>query len=177
VLGRHDEAIDEEERACELDQLSLIFRANLARSYYWARRYDEAIAQARRTLALDPGFGVALFWLEGSLRHKGMFKEAVALRQSVAAPEKAKVIAQKFKTDGFASFLREEGEKFKNGGAFLEAARCYAAIGEKETALSLLEDCYQRRCSSMVTLKAEPDFDGLRSEARFQELVNRIGLR
>ena len=177
VLGRHDEAIDEEERAGELDQLSLIFRANLARSYYWARRYDEAIAQARRTLQLDPKFGVALFWLEGSLRHKGMFKEAVALRQALVTPERAKVIAQKFKTDGFASLLREEGEKFKNGGAFVEAARCYAAIGEKETALSLLEDCYQRRCSSMVTLKAEPDFDGLRSEARFQQLVNRIGLR
>ena len=177
VLGRHDEAIDEEERAGELDQLSLIFRANLARSYYWARRYDEAIAQAKRTLQLDPKFGVALFWLEGSLRHKGMFKEAVALRQALATPERAKVIAQKFKTDGFASLLREEGEKFKNGGAFVEAARCYAAIGERETALSLLEDCYQRRCSSMVTLKAEPDFDGLRSEARFQELVNRIGLR
>ena len=177
VLGRHDEAIDEEERAGELDQLSLIFRANLARSYYWARRYDEAIAQAKRTLQLDPKFGVALFWLEGSLRHKGMFKEAVALRQALVTPERAKVIAQKFKTDGFASLLREEGEKFKNGGAFVEAARCYAAIGEKETALSLLEDCYQRRCSSMVTLKAEPDFDGLRSEARFQQLVNRIGLR
>ena len=82
VLGRHDEAIDEEERAGELDPLSLIFRANLARSYYWARRYDEAIAQAKRTLQLDPKFGVALFWLEGSLRHKGMFKEAVALRQA-----------------------------------------------------------------------------------------------
>ena len=177
VLGRNDEAIDEEERAGELDQLSLIFRANLARSYYWARRYDEAIAQAKRTLQLDPKFGVALFWLEGSLRHKGMFKEAVALRQALVTPERAKVIAQKFKTDGFASLLREEGAKFKNGGAFVEAARCYAAIGERETALSLLEDCYQRRCSSMVTLKAEPDFDGLRSEARFQELVNRIGLR
>jgi tetratricopeptide (TPR) repeat protein len=177
VLGRNDEAIDEEERAGELDQLSLIFRANLARSYYWARRYDEAIAQAKRTLQLDPKFGVALFWLEGSLRHKGMFKEAVALRQALATPERAKVIAQKFKTDGFASLLREEGAKFKNGGAFVEAARCYATIGEKETALSLLEDCYQRRCSSMVTLKAEPDFDGLRSGARFQDLVNRIGLR
>ena len=177
VLGRHDEAIEEEERAYELDPLSLIFKANLARSYYWGRRYDEAIAQAKETLRLDPRFGVALFWLEGSLRHKGMFKEAVALRQALVTPERAKVIAQKFKTDGFASLLREEGEKFKNGGAFVEAARCYAAIGERETALSLLEDCYQRRCSSMVTLKAEPDFDGLRSEARFQELVNRIGLR
>jgi hypothetical protein len=73
--------------------------------------------------------------------------------------------------------LREGGEKFKNGGALIEAARSYAAIGDKETALLLLEDCYQRRCSSIVTLKAEPDFDDLRSDARFQELVNRIGLR
>lgn len=177
VLGRHDEAIDEEERAGELDQLSLIFKANLARSYYWARRYDEAIAQAKRTLQLDPGFGVALFWLEGSLRHKGMFKEAVALRQALATPEQAKVIGHKFKTDGFASILREDGEKFKKGGALVEAARCYAAVGDKEMALSLLEECHQRRCSSMVTLKAEPDFDDLRSDARFQELVNRIGLQ
>jgi hypothetical protein len=29
----------------------------------------------------------------------------------------------------------------------------------------------------MVTVKAEPDFDDLRSDARFQELVNRIGFR
>jgi tetratricopeptide (TPR) repeat protein len=141
---------------------SLIFKANLARSYYWGRRYDEAITQAKRTLQLDPGFGVALFWLEGSFRHKGMFKEAVVLRQAVATPEQAKVIAQKFKTAGFAALLREGGEKFKNGGALIEAARSYAAIGDKETALLLLEDCYQRRCSSIVTLKAEPDFDDLR---------------
>jgi TolB-like protein/DNA-binding winged helix-turn-helix (wHTH) protein len=176
VVGRHDEAIGEQERASELDPLSLIFKANLARTYYWARRYDDAIVQAKRTLQLDPKFGVALFWLEGSLRHKGLFKEAVALRQAVATPEKAKVIAEKFKTQGFTSLLREGGENFKHGGALLEAARCYAAIGDKETAVSLLEDCYQRRCSSIVTLKAEPDFDDLRSDARFQALVNRIGL-
>jgi TolB-like protein/DNA-binding winged helix-turn-helix (wHTH) protein len=177
VLGRHDEAIGEQERACALDPLSLIFKANLARSYYWARHYDDAIAQAKRTLQLDPKFGVALFWLEGSLRHKGLFKEAVALRQAVATPEKAKVIAQKFKKEGFTSLLREGGENFKHGGALLEAARCYAAIGDNETAISLLEDCYRGRCSSIVTLKAEPDFDDLRSDARFQALVNRIGLR
>ena len=83
LLGRHDEAIAEHQRARDLDPLSLIVNANLTRALYWARRYDDAIAQARRTLELDPGFGVALFWLEGSLRHKGLLDEAVALRQSV----------------------------------------------------------------------------------------------
>ncbi len=28
----------------------------------------------------------------------------------------------------------------------------------------------------MATLKAEPDFDGLRSEARFQKLLDGLGL-
>ncbi len=176
LLGRHDEAIDEHERARELDPFSLIINANLARAFYWARRYDEAIAQARKTLQLDPHFGVALFWLEGALRHRGMFKEAVALRQSVAPPAKAEAIARTYKTAGFVPLLRESGDRFKQGGAPIEAARCYAQIGQKDEALRLLEECFERRCSSMVTLKAEPDFDVLHEEPRYQSLVRQVGL-
>jgi hypothetical protein len=126
---------------------------------------------------MDPKFGIALFWLEGSLRHKGMFKEAVALRQAVTAPDRAQVIAHKYQTLGFPALLRESGETFKKDGAFVEAARCFAQVGDKEQALSLLEECYQQRCYSMVTVKAEPDFDVLRDESRYQDLERRIGLR
>jgi TolB-like protein/DNA-binding winged helix-turn-helix (wHTH) protein/tetratricopeptide (TPR) repeat protein len=177
LKGRHEEALDEHERARELDPFSSIINANLVRSLYWGRRYDDAISHAKKTLQMDPKFGVALFWLEGSLRHKGMFKEAVALRQAMATPEHAQAIAHKFQTLGFAALLRENGEAFKKNGALVEAARCFAQIGEKEQALSLLEDCYQRRCSSIVTLKAEPDFDVLRSQARYQDLERRVGLQ
>jgi tetratricopeptide (TPR) repeat protein len=176
LRGRHDDAVDEHERARELDPDSPIINANLARSLYWARRYDEAILQARKTLKMDPGFGVALFWLEGSLRHKNLFEEAVALRLAMSTPERAQSIRNTFKNGGFHSILREDGEMFKNGGDLIDAARCFAQIGEKNEALSLLEDCYQHRCSSMATLKAEPDFDVLRSEVRFQKLLDRLGL-
>ena len=176
LRGRHDEAIDEHERARELDPFSLIINANLARSFYWARRYDEAIVQARKTLQLDPHFSVALFWLEGALRHKNLVKEAVALRQAVSTPERAQAIGQTFKTAGFQALMRESGEAFKKGGALVEAARCYAQLGEKSDALALLEDCYERRCTSVVTIKAEPDFDVLQGEARFQSLLRRLGL-
>ncbi len=176
LLGRHDQAIDEHEQALQLDPFSLIINTNLARSFYWARRYEEAIAQARKTLQIDPRFGVAAFWLEGSLRHKNLFKEAVALRQAISTPEKAHTIERTYRTLGFSGLLRESGEAFKKSGAFVEAARCYAQIGEKDEALALLEACYQRRCSSMATVKVEPDFEGLRQEARFQNLVRRLGL-
>ena len=72
--------------------------------------------------------------------------------------------------------MRDSAEGFKKDGALVEAARCYAQIGEKSQALSLLEDCYERRCSSIATLKAEPDFDVLQHEPRFQSLLQRLGL-
>ena len=176
LRGRHDEAVDEHERARQLDPFSLIINANLARSLYWARRYDEAIVQARKTLQMDPRFYVALFWLEGSLRHKNLFREAVALRLAISTPERAKSIEHTFKTAGFQGVLREDGETFKNNGELISAARCFAQIGEKNEALGLLEDCYEHRCASMATLKAEPDFDVLRSEIRFQNLLQKLGV-
>jgi TolB-like protein/DNA-binding winged helix-turn-helix (wHTH) protein len=177
LLGRHDEAIAEQERAQELDPRSLIVNANLTRAYYWARRYDEAIAQARKTLELDPTFGVALFWLEGSLRHKGLFDQAVALRQSVSPSDRARTIAATFQRAGFRALLRESGETFKKAGFLTTAARCFAQIDDKNEALTLLETCARRRCSDIVSLNVEPDFDGLRDEARFQQLLRQIGLR
>jgi TolB-like protein/DNA-binding winged helix-turn-helix (wHTH) protein len=176
LQGRHDEAVDEHERARQLDPFSLIINANLARSLYWARRYDEAIVQARKTLQMDPRFYVALFWLEGSLRHKNLYREAVALRLAISTPERAQSIEHTFKTAGFQGVLREDGETFKNNGELISAARCFAQIGEKNEALGLLEDCYEHRCSSMATLKAEPDFDVLQSETRFQNLLQKLGV-
>jgi TolB-like protein/DNA-binding winged helix-turn-helix (wHTH) protein/Tfp pilus assembly protein PilF len=176
LLGRHDQAIAEHERAQQLDPLSLIVNANLTRALYWARRYDEAIAQARRTLELDPSFGVALFWLEGALRHKGLFKEAVALRQSVSSdPEQAANVARTFQHSGFRGLLRECGETYSKGGLLETAARCYAQMDERETAIGLLEDCSRRRCSDLVSLNVEPDFDGLRDDPRFQALAKKVG--
>ncbi|HEY1305711.1 MAG TPA: winged helix-turn-helix domain-containing protein [Vicinamibacterales bacterium] len=176
LLGRHDEAIAEHQRAEQLDPLSVIGNANVARALYRARRYDEAIAQARKTLELDPNFSVALLWLEGSLRHKGLFNDAVALRQSVAAPDQVPIIARTFQRDGFQALLRQSGEAFKKSGALVTAARYYAQSGDKDKAIALLETCAQRRCSDLVSLNVEPDFDGLRTEPRFQTLLRQIGL-
>ena len=175
LLGRHDAAIAEHERARELDPLSLIARANLTRALYWARRYDAAITQAREALDVEPQFGVALFWLEGALRHKGLFREAVALRQATSTPEEAQRIAHVFATLGFPAVLRETAETMQKSGALVAAARCYAQIGEKDTALALLESCAAHHCASLVSLRVEPDFDVLRDEARFQQILRSIG--
>ena len=83
------------------DPFSLIINANLVRSLYWGRRYDDAIIHARKTLQMDPKFGVTLFWLEGSLRHKGMF------------------------SCGKATFLRHKGMFLFDEGSFFRQERTF----------------------------------------------------
>ena len=49
-------------------------------------------------------------------------------------------------------------------------------VGKKEQALTFLEKAYADRCSLMVFMKVDPEFDSLRSEPRFADLLRRMGL-
>ncbi|HEX4920146.1 MAG TPA: hypothetical protein VFV92_05340, partial [Candidatus Bathyarchaeia archaeon] len=53
-------------------------------------------------------------------------------------------------------------------------ARVYAALGEQEAALKWLETGYQERASIMAFLKVDPQFDKLRTETRFEDLMRRM---
>jgi hypothetical protein len=56
-------------------------------------------------------------------------------------------------------------------------AEIYAGLGEKDQALEWLEKACDEHATSIIFLKVEPSFDGLRSDPRFQEMVRRIGLQ
>ena len=70
-MGRHEEAIAEKKRAVELDPLSLVMNRSLGWTFYFARHYDAAIEQYRKTLELDPNFALAQLTARGSLQAKG----------------------------------------------------------------------------------------------------------
>src|ERR1700719_1920675 len=55
-----------------------------------------------------------------------------------------------------------------------EIAVIYAALGDKNQAMTWLEKGYEERFNPGVLLR--PGFDPLRSDPRFQSLVRRIGL-
>jgi len=173
--GRFQEAIAEQERARTLDPFSPMIQGNMARAFYYARRYDEAIAQAKETLKLDPQHSIALMYLERSYRHKNMFDEAVAARMVGANSKDAAAIEHAYHSSGYRGVLELEAEMYKqNSGALAEVARAYAQAGDKEQALSALEECYRRRWSGVERMKIDPDFDPLRSDPRFQDLVRRM---
>ncbi len=55
-------------------------------------------------------------------------------------------------------------------------ARIYARLGVETQALEWLEKAYQERDLFLGDLKVNPDYDSLRSDPRFQDLLRRIGL-
>jgi hypothetical protein len=54
-------------------------------------------------------------------------------------------------------------------------AYIYVGLGQKDQAFAWLEKAYQERSGLMPWLKGEPKWDPLRGDARFADLVRRIG--
>jgi len=55
-------------------------------------------------------------------------------------------------------------------------AGIYTALGEKETALEWLEKACEDHTTELIWLKIDPNFDKLRSEERFKNILRRINL-
>jgi TolB-like protein/DNA-binding winged helix-turn-helix (wHTH) protein/Tfp pilus assembly protein PilF len=173
--GHFDEGIADQERAVNLDPFSPIINANLARAFCFARQYDRAIAQARKTLAIEPGYGVALVWLEHAYRHKGMLKEAYATRLTRTKAEELDAIEKAYGSGKYRGVLLLQAEADERTGDLGNAARAYAQAGNKERALALLEECYRRQLTGLGPIKVDADFDPIRPDLRFKRLLQQLG--
>src|SRR5439155_20989824 len=80
-LGRSEEARTELKKAQELDPLSLLINTSVGRQLYFARQYETAIQQLKKTLDMDPNFVPAQHAIEAAYAQSGMYREAVAERQ------------------------------------------------------------------------------------------------
>lgn len=185
-LGRFNEALAESERARQLDPLSLIIAADNGAILYFSRQYDRAIEQFRKVLEKDPSFGRAGIVIYAYVE-KGMFSEALA--QVEISPHHVygegpwywSTLAYIYGRAGQKERARRELEKLEPLNHRQQAdpvSMMWAHLGleDKNEALADLENAYSDHFSVMSTLKVDPALDPLRSDARFQDLLRRVGL-
>lgn len=65
--------------ARELDPLSMLSNREVGRTLYFARRYDEALAELQQTAEMSPNSPVVFNWLSWVYLAKGMPKKAVEM--------------------------------------------------------------------------------------------------
>lgn len=184
-LGRFDEALNESERARQLDPLSLIISADHGAILYYSRQYDRSIEQFRGVLRKDPNFARAALIVYPYIE-KGMFSRAVAeadlwRRLYGEGPWYWSMRAYIYGRSGQPARARRELEKLQRlkwrqpvDPATLVWA--HLGMGDKEEALADLEKAYSEHFGILTTLKVDPAFDPLRSDPRFQDLLRRAHL-
>jgi TolB-like protein/DNA-binding winged helix-turn-helix (wHTH) protein/Flp pilus assembly protein TadD len=184
VTGRRSEGISELRKAESLDPLSLIISADIADALCIIHLYDQSVQQSRRTLELDPSFAVAHYELGQALEHKHMHSEAIAefqraieLSGHTAAFDSnlAYVYAVSGRKEEATGILKDlEARQDENASAAANIALIYVGLGEHDRAMNWLSKAYEARFNPSILLR--PAFDTLRSDARFQDLLRRIGL-
>lgn len=186
-LERPDESIAEIKTAIDLEPGSVLNHYIYQQALFYARHYDEAIAEGKRTFELDAGFYLIYSTLISSYLMKGEDDLAFEsfLRQWEQFNDKPDEI-QLWKTvyarSGWRGIrerqLEQARDAEKNGNANpLFLARLYTTTGNIEQAFVYLERAFDARAQGMISLKVSPNYDLLRSDPRFETLVNRIGLK
>jgi eukaryotic-like serine/threonine-protein kinase len=184
-MGRGDEGAAEHRRANESDPLSLIASSNVGDGLYVERKYDQAIAQYQKTLALDANFAGAHYNLAAVYDRKGMYQEAIAEWQKAMIgygdTRTAALLGDAYIRSGYKGALQAWIDDLKKQTSHqyvspFAVAELYAMLGERDLTLEWLEKAYQDRSVDLVTVKVDPAFDFLHSDPRFDDLLRRIGL-
>jgi serine/threonine protein kinase/Tfp pilus assembly protein PilF len=189
TIGRIEEAINESKQARLQSPLSVSLISALGWTYYYAHRWDEAIAQFRQALERDARYLGAHEGLVKCYQEKGMQKEAILELETELRiaddGELAQTVRNTYGKSGYAAAFRTlysarlEQYRYASRAMYvspLVMADLHSLLDEKDEAFKWLEKAYEERSSKLTDLKIDPDFDNLHSDPRFSALVRKIGL-
>ncbi|MCI0665132.1 MAG: tetratricopeptide repeat protein, partial [Acidobacteria bacterium] len=186
AMERFGEARKSVHHAIDLDPLSLAIITDLGEQLYRQRRYDEALAQFKISLEMDPEFGLANYWRLRTWLEAGKLAETITALEDIKVKEGNYGMTALLAIARARAGEREEAQKILNDLQELSArhyvppyylAMVAASLGDKDQSFTWLEKAYQERSGWIPWLKQDPLADGLRTDARFSDLLRRIGLK
>ena len=185
IAGNMTEAVNQRKQAVALDPLRTDLTEMLVLEYYFARDHTSAVAAARQMLANESDTRFAHDALCANLGRLNLFDDAVA--------ECSQSLRQDGHADWVAAYLREyhrhgyEAASVLIGTKYLkeilrkphpdlwDLANAYVQAGKREETIQTLGRGLAIRDPGLLQIRVDPEFDPIRSDPRYSELVRKIG--
>jgi DNA-binding winged helix-turn-helix (wHTH) protein/Flp pilus assembly protein TadD len=187
ATGQTDEALRLSERIQTLNPSSTRMLYDRAVLSYLSRKYDRAIRQLTALVMSQPDFPDAHKLLSDAYARGGQWKEASAelltwLSQVDGNQEDVRAAHRILREQGLPELWRQHARGIAchanptdYGIPFYRAA-FFALLGEKQPAMESLRIAYQQHDIRLLDLKVDPQFDAIRSDPEFSQLLAKIGL-
>jgi len=184
IIGRPNDCLTEARRVVEIDPLSTS-AAWLGNALVFTRKYHESIIAANHALELHPGFLPAHLALSFAYQRTGDLTKAIDSadklvsigRFPIALSIQGWIYEVAGRHEDSVRILDELKELARNVHVSgIHFATIYAAMGDVNAWRKALWDAYNDRSNGLVFLKLFPQFEPMRSDPVFQELVRKIAL-
>jgi predicted Zn-dependent protease len=180
ISGNLGQAIELEKQAVALDPLRPGSQSTLGYMLYSAGRYGEAHAALQKTLDLNPKIALVHLTLSKILIEERKAREATAEieRESMdwgkltgEALTSNALGRQQDSTAALNALVAKYGMD-----ASYQIAQVYAYRGESNKSFEWLERARKQRDAGLPDIKTDPLFKGMRSDARYSELLKKLHL-
>ena len=184
-VGKDSEAVREVQYMLKLNPGPLLPNQYAAWMFLQMGQHARAEAQAKRTIARFPDSLQPYFVLGWSAWYQGRAEDAVAAlekalshsREALSLSYLGHVYGRLGRTDEARRLLRElEQLRTQAQAPPVAFAVLHAGLGEVDVAFNWLETAYRLRDGYLFWLPGTPGLDPLHSDARFADLLHRVGV-
>ena len=188
IKGETEAAQAEMLKALELNPTSHNFLADLGQLHYFSGEYAEAEKYCLKALEIYPDFMLAHEYLHFIYLKTGQYEKAVieiakadeingGFAHQTKFSDELSRHSEVFRQTGITGYLdyRFPGSPTAPESFYLYALK-YAFVGDSEKALDCLEKSIQSRMFLSAFAKADPIFERLRGEPRYQAIIRKMGL-
>ena len=192
-MGLEREAIAENQKALELDPLSLPINNFMGMTYMFVGDNEKAAQQFQHTIDMNPNFPLAHEYFSGLLLMTGRYRESIkehakaqllggSSAREAATEENARLKA--YETGGEKAFwhliISEILKVRSQDPAAIPAgqiAAVYSLAGDNDKAFEWLDEAYEEHDGETITLlKNDPEYRNLTGDRRFAAALRRLGL-
>ncbi|HUM04596.1 MAG TPA: winged helix-turn-helix domain-containing protein [Terriglobales bacterium] len=171
-------------RTLELDPFNPFFQCFYGWQLVYLGRYDDAIVQLRKVLDTEPEFPSAHLGLWGAYFKKGMKTEALGEARNFFLALHDTEVEQALAREadrGYSVAMHRAADVLAARASHtyvpaVRIARLYAHAGDKDGVFRWLERAYVQHETTLTHLNVAWDWDWVRDDPHFQDLVQRMGL-